>query len=457
MQENSAVRVGTQPKSDRSVRTVDQMEQQLDYVVDLIASDRGVDTSAVDQAFTASSAVVNPNTSLKFSVILTCQSQGLDLRALLATVKENLSQLNGQHEVILVDGVWHKASVDACKEFGFTLAVAPRNRVGSMRAIGARNASGDVLTFLDIENAASLKCLPDHFNQMMKGCDAVQSDRSYCPVEINNPSPKANSVINVARNIARNCFSQLTNSLIQLACGVKSRVCESPVQSVRRLAWEQLRLTEQGAASPLELSLRCAWTNGDYVETCSNRGAACGTPPAMRQSVKRLCDAMRIALVQRPDRMVVAPAVATFVCALGLLAWTVLSSRMLGSIATMIWMGTASVTMMVAALWITAGWVATEYARQRKWMAPASRKQSVLGTISTQSSFTVGGALIVAGMLMMGLGASLGASESTGLASAWTMSNVVIWLWPGATLTLIGHQFSMAGMLVSWFRRQPLQ
>jgi hypothetical protein len=67
--------------------------------------------------------------------------------------------------------------------------------------------------------------------------------------------------------------------------------------------------------------------------------------------------------------------------------------------------------------------------------------------------------MIVTGMLMMCLGAWLGASETTGIAlsSPWVMSNVITWVWPGATLTLIGHQFSMAGMLVSWFRRQPLQ
>lgn len=459
IQENSAVRVRNQPNSDTSVRTVDQMEQQLDYVVDLIASDRATGNASVDQIFATPPTSSVHNAALRFSVILTCRSQGLELRSLLASAKECLSRLEGEHELILVDAVWHNSSVEACRELGISLAVAPRNRLGSMRAIGARNATGDVLTFVDVENAAALKCLPDHLNQLTKGCDAVQSDQSYCPVVLSKPVEKENRTSMAARDMLRCCFSQLTSALIRLACGVNTRVCECPVQSVRRPVWEQLRLTEQGAAASLELSLRCGWVSGNCVETCSDKAASCGTTPRMRESLRRFYDALRIALVQRPDRMVVAPAVATFVCALGLLAWTVMSARMLGSIGTMVWMGAASVGMMVAALWITAGWIATEYARQRKWMAPASKKQSYLGTISTQSSFSIGASMIVTGMLMMCLGAWLGASETTGIAlsSPWVMSNVITWVWPGATLTLIGHQFSMAGMLVSWFRRQPLQ
>lgn len=456
--ENNSVRVGKQPKSDGSVRTVEQMEQQLDFVVDLIANDRAISAESVDRAFETSHLVVPSSNTLRFSVILTCRSQGVELRSLLNQVKECLAKFEGQHEIILVDAVWHASAVEACRELGISLAVAPRNRLGAMRAIGARNATGDVLTFLDIENASALKCLPDHLHQLMKGSDAVQSDQSYCPVDLDLPKEKIKRTCNVAHNLMRCCFSRLTNALIRLACGVNTRVCETPVQSVRRHVWDQLRLTEQGSAASIELSLRCGWLTGDFAETCSVNGR-CGAPPRMRESVRRLRDALRISLVQRPDRMVVAPAVATFVAALGLLAWTILSTRMLGSMSTLVWMGTASVTMMVAALWITAGWIATEYARQRKWMAPAAKKQSYLGTISTQSSFAIGGSMICVGMLMMGLGAWLGASETTGMAmsSPWAMSNVITWVWPGATLTLIGHQFSMAGMLVSWFRRQPLQ
>lgn len=459
IQETSALRASKQLCSDASVRTVDHMEQQLDYVVDLIASDRSVGTASVDQVFSTPSASSVNNTNLSFSVILTCRNQGIELRSLLVAAKESLSRIEGEHELILVDAVWHNSSVEACRELGISLAVAPRNRLGSMRAIGARNATGDVLTFVDVENAAALKCLPDHLAQLTKGCDAVQSDQSYCPVVTSKSVEKENKVAIAARDLLRYCFSQFTSALIRVVCGVSTRVCECPAQSVRRSVWEQVRLTEQGAAASLELSLRCGWLSGNYVETCSDRAGSGVAPPRMRESLRRAYDALRIALIQRPDRMVVAPAVATFVCALGLLAWTVMSARMLGAVGTMVWMGTASVGMMVAALWITAGWIATEYARQRKWMAPASKQQSCLGTISTQSSFSIGASMIVTGMLMMCLGAWLGAGEATGvsLSSPWVMSNVITWVWPGATLTLIGHQFSMAGMLVSWFRRQPLQ
>jgi|GEM_PF-2521854 len=459
IQEINAVSAGKFAKSDSAVRSVEQMERQLDYVVDLIASDRPPSPACVDQYFEQSGASKSEVGCLRFSVILTCQSHVANLRAMLETAKKNMEQIAGQHEIILVDAVWHQAATAICQELGITLAVAPRNRLGSMRAIGVRNATGDVLTFVDLRNAESLKCLPDHLNELSKGSDVVQSDGNSIACEKLTSLPSWNQACSVGRDILRRCVASGTQTVVRWACGMNTRVFESPIQTVRRSLWDQLRLTEQGAAASLELSLRCGWSSNSFAEFGSKLQTNNVQPPRIRQSLKLLCESMRIAVAQRPDRMIVAPAVVTFVSALALLAWTILSARMLGSMATLVWTGTASVTMMIAALWVTAGWIATEYARQRKWMVLKSQSESCLKTISTKSSFIIGGSLITAGMLMMCLGAWIGASESAvnSLSSTWTMSNTISWVWPGATMTLIGHQLSMAGMLVSWFRRQPLQ
>ncbi len=459
LQEINAVSAGKFAKSDSAVRSVEQMERQLDYVVDLIASDRPTSPASVDQYFELSGATKSQAGCLRFSVILTCQSHVANLRAMKKKKKKSMEQIAGQHEIILVDAVWHQAATAICQELGITLAVAPRNRLGSMRAIGVRNATGDVLTFVDLRNVEALKCMPDHVTELLKGCDVVQSDGSPIACEKRSPLHSWNQICSVGRDVLRSCVANAAATVIRWACGINTRVFENPIQSIRRSLWDQLRLTEQGTAASLELSLRCAWSSNSFAEFGTQARANSTQPPRIRQSLKLLCESMRIAVVQRPDRMIVAPAVATFVCALAMLAWTILSARMLGSLATLVWTGTASVTMMIAALWVTAGWVATEYARQRKWMVLKSQSESCLRTISTKSSFIIGGSLITAGMLMMSLGAWIGASESAvnSLSSTWTMSNTIAWVWPGATMTLIGHQLSMAGMLVSWFRRQPLQ
>ena len=459
-QEVQDVRSGRYAKTGDSTRSNTQIEQHLDYIVELIASDQANSVFVNNDKKSEAPSAGSVASTLRFSVILTCRSQGVPLRHLLTTAKETLDRLPGKHELVLVDAVWHNAAVEVCRELGIQLVVSPRNRLGTMRAIGARNATGDVFTFSDVENVEALRSLPDHLSKLEKGCDAVQCDRSYCSVSL--PPEKAKSVLpcRLVCDCVRNAFARLSQLIMRVVCGLQVRCCESPVQSVRRSCWDQLRLIEPGRAAPLELSLRCGWMNGDFIETCADNVVSCDQAVSVRKSVQRLSDALRISLVQRPDRMVVAPAIATFVAAFGVLAWAIAASRMLGATGSMVWIGAACVTMMVAALWVTAGWIATEYARQRQWLAPASKKKAWLGTISTRSSFVVGGSLIVGGTLMMALGAAIGSWSEAGFSfasQATTLMSMVNWIWPGATLTLIGHQFSMAGMLVSWFRRQQLQ
>jgi hypothetical protein len=459
-QEVQDVRSGRYAKTGDSTRSNTQIEQHLDYIVELIATDQAKSAVLGDQKKADTPPACSVATTLRFSVILTCRSQGVPLRHLLTTAKQELAKLPGIHELVLVDAVWHNAAVEVCRELGIQLVVSPRNRLGTMRAIGARNATGDVLTFSDVENVDALRSLPDHLSKLENGCDAVQSDRSYCSVAVPPENTKSVLPCRLVCDCVRSNFAKLSQLIMRVACGLHVRCCESPVQSIRRTCWDQLRLIEPGRAAPLELSLRCGWLNGDFVETCADKEVSCDQAVSVRKSLQRLSDALRISLVQRPDRMVVAPAIATFVAAFGVLAWAIAASRMLGATSSMVWIGAACLTMMVTALWVTAGWIATEYARQRQWLAPASKNKAWLGTISTRSSFVIGGALIVGGTLMMTLGAAIGSWSEAGFSLASTTSttmSMVNWIWPGATLTLIGHQFSMAGMLVSWFRRQQLQ
>jgi hypothetical protein len=99
-----------------------------------------------------------------------------------------------------------------------------------------------------------------------------------------------------------------------------------------------------------------------------------------------------------------------------------------------------------------------EYARQRGWLKSQVGRFMNLSAMTAKRLVIAGTAISVLGTFLMLVG-----SYASGISTADFSRNsrefltLIQWMWIGATFTVLGHQISIGGMMLSWIRRQAIR
>lgn len=460
------VRLNRQLDTLGSNEVVERFEVQLDYLVDLIATEqlelKNESRSSSSDAILRCDAASRADVATKYSVIVCCRDQGARISEHLQRISQVLGRIEGRSEIIFVDAAQHAASVGVCASLGVKLVVCPSRNLGMMRAVGARAATGEFLTFADLGSLETLHQMPEHAMYLSRGCDMVQSMLpSRTLLTSVETDPTASFLVN-ARQVTHRLTSMLGQRFLArlgtAVSGVSQCVLQPGMQSIRRSSWDNYRMCEAGNATVLEMPLRCSWMQGEMVQLPASKDGSTALPTTLRGCWARFCQMVCLTIVQRPDRAVMVPALIAVVSSLAFMFWTLFCGRLLGATSAMVWTGSACVATIVSMMWMLAGCMSMEFARQRGWLKSQVGRVLNLSAITAKRLVITGTVISILGTLVMLVG-----SYASGIATVDFSRNsreflaLIQWMWIGATITVLGHQLSIGGMMLSWIRRKAVR
>lgn len=460
------VRLNRQLDKPGSSEVADRFEVQLDYLVDLIATEqlelKNESRSSSSDAILRCDAAAEAAVATKYSVIVCCRDQGARISEHLQKICQVLKQVEGRSEVIFVDAAQHAASVGVCASMGVKLVVCPSRNLGMMRAVGARAAAGEFLMFADLGCLETINQLPEHANYLARGCDMVQSMLPCRTLVSSVETDPAASFVANASQVAHRLTSMVGQRFLAFLgsaiSGVSHCGLQPGMQSIRRSSWDSYRMCEAGNSTVMEMPLRCHWMQGEMVQLPSSKDRSTSPPTTFRSGWKRFCQMVGLTIIQRPDRAIMVPAMFAVLGSLAFMAWTLFCGRLLGTTSAMVWTGSACVATTVSMMWLLAGCISMEYARQRGWIKSKVGRVMTLSAITAKRLVIAGTAISVLGTLVMLIG-----SYASGISTADFSRNsreflaLIQWMWIGATITVLGHQLSIGGMMLSWIRRQAVR
>lgn len=460
------VRLNRQLDTAGSTEVVERFEVQLDYLVDLIATEqlelRNESRSSTSDTILRCDSAARVEVATKYSVIVCCRDQGARISEHLQQIVQVLQQIEGRSEIIFVDAAQHAASVGVCASLGVKLVVCPSRNLGLMRTVGARAASGEFMTFADLGSLETINQLPEHAKYLSRGCDMVQSMLAgRTLVSSVETDPSASFLANasqVTHRLTSMMGQRLLASLGSAISGVSQCCLQPGMQSIRRSSWDSYRMCEAGNSTVMEMPLRCHWMQGEMVQLPASKDGIATSPTTLRSCWTRFCQMVGLTIVQRPDRAVMVPAFIAVISSLAFMAWILFCGRLLGTTSAMIWTGSACVATIVSMMWLLAGCMSMEYARQRGWLKSQVGRFMSLSAITAKRLVIAGTVISVLGALLMVLG-----SYASGISAGDFSKNsreflaLIQWMWIGATITVLGHQLSIGGMMLSWIRRQAMR
>lgn len=460
------VRLNRQLDALGSSEVADRFEVQLDYLVDLIATEqlelKNESRSSTSDTILRCDTAARAEVATKYSVIVCCRDQGARISEHLQKISQVLKQIEGRNEIIFVDAAQHAASVGVCASLGVKLVVSPSRNLGMMRAVGARAATGEFMAFADLGSLETIHQLPEHAKYLSRGCDMVQSmlpGRTLVSSVETDPSASFSAnVRNVTHRLTSMMGQRVLAFLGSVISGVSNCGLQPGLQSIRRSSWDSYRMCETGNSTVIEMPLRCHWMQGEMVQLPATKNGNATAPTTLRSCWTRFCQMLGLTIVQRPDRAVMVPALIAVAGSLACMVWTLFCGRLLGTTSAMVWTGSACVATIVSMMWLLAGCISMEYARQRGWLKSQVGRFMNLSAMTAKRLVIAGTAISVLGTFLMLVG-----SYASGISTADFSRNsrefltLIQWMWIGATFTVLGHQISIGGMMLSWIRRQAIR